>query len=136
MKRVLAVLVGLVLALVGSVAVAAWLSSGTGIASATATTVDQAHAPVATRVAGTVSLDWDPSTLANGAPVTAYDVFRHDGATSTLVCTATSTSCVDTAPISTEVGYGVVARIGTSWRGPESDLTLLTYDDVAPVTTA
>lgn len=136
MKRALAVLVGLVLALAGSMAVAAWLSRGTGSASAAATTVDQANAPLANRSADTVSLSWDPSTLANGAPVAGYDVFRHVGAISTLVCTVTSTTCVDTTPVPTEVGYGVVARIGTNWRGPESDLTPFTFDDVAPVTTA
>lgn len=136
MKRALAVLVGLVLALAGSLAAAAWLSTGTGSAGAAATTIDQASAPLATRSADTVSLTWDPSTLANGAPVTAYDVFRHVGAASTLVCTVTSTTCVDTTPAATEVSYGVVARIGTNWRGPESDLTPFTFDDVAPVTTA
>lgn len=136
MKRALAVLVGLVLALAGTMAAAAWLSTGTGTASAAAATVNQAHAPVVTRVDGTVSLSWDPSTLANGAPATAYDVFRHVGSATTLICTATSTTCVDATPVATEVGYGVVARIGTNWRGPESEFTLFTFDDVEPVTTA
>jgi len=135
-KRLLAVVAGLALVLVGTMAAAAWLSSGSGTASAAATTVDKANPPDATRVASTVSLSWVPSTLASGDAVTGYEVYRHVGPTATLICTVTSASCVDTTPVATQVSYGVVATIGTSWRGPESDLTPFTYDDVAPSTTA
>jgi hypothetical protein len=135
-KRLLAVVAGLALALVATMAVAAWLSSGSGTASATATTVDKANAPGATPVASTVSLSWATSTLASGDAVTGYQVYRHVGPTAELICTVTSSSCVDTAPVATQVSYGVVATIGAHWRGPESDLTPFTYDDVAPTTTA
>lgn len=138
MKRVLAVLLGLALALVGSKAVAAWLSTGSASATATATSVAPAHAPVAGRAAGHVDLSWSASTLTSGAPVGGYRVLRHDGSDTTEVCSvpAATLSCPDTSPVATAVTYGVVATIGSTWQGPESPTTSFTYDDVAPVTTA
>jgi hypothetical protein len=136
--RILAVLTGLVLALVGTMAVAAWLSSGSASATATATSVDKANQPTATRGPGQVSLGWTASTLANGAPVGGYEVLRHDQSTTTVVCTAISPAhgCTDPAPVGHAVTYGVVATVGAHWRGAESATTSFTYDTVAPNTTA
>lgn len=136
--RILAVVSGLALALVGTMAVAAWLSSGTATATATATTVLKANAPTATPGSGQVSLAWGASTLANQAHVGGYQVFRHDGNTSTPVCATVwpATSCSDPTPLATNVSYGVVATVGAHWTGPESDLTPFRYDQAAPVTTA
>jgi len=135
-KRLLAVVVGLALALIGTVAVAAWLSTGSANATVTATTVNQANAPTATHGAGTVDLSWTASTLANNAPVGGYRVVRHDGATTTTVCTVAALACTDNTPVGTAVTYGVIATIGTNWKGPESAPTTFTYDIVAPNTTA
>jgi hypothetical protein len=138
-KRVLAVIVGLALALIGTVAVAAWLSSGTATATATATTVNQANAPTATRGAGSVGLTWAASTLANSAPVGGYRVVRHVGSSTSDLCTVTlpaALTCTDSAPTATAASYGVIATIGANWEGPESSLTPFTYDNVKPVTTA
>jgi hypothetical protein len=136
-KRLLAVLVGLALALAGTMAVAAWLSTGSAGATASATSVNKANAPAATPVSGTVSLSWTASTLTSGAPVGGYRVLRHHGSDAPVeVCITTSPSCVDTLPLPGAVQYGVVATVGTQWTGPESDLTSFTFDDVAPVTTA
>jgi hypothetical protein len=135
-KRLLAAVVGLALALVGTMAVAAWLSTGSAEATATATTVSQANQPTAVRGAGQVTLSWAASTLASGDPVGGYRVVRHDGATTTTVCTVSGLACADSAPVATTVTYGVIATVGTHWEGPESATTSFTYDDVAPVTTA
>ena len=135
--RILAVLTGLVLALVGTMAVAAWLSTGSASATATATSVDQANAPTTTRGVGSVGLSWAASTLASGAPVGGYRVLRHHGSdTPVEVCLTASTSCTDSSPLATGVTYGVIATVGTYWQGPESELTTFTYDDQAPTTTA
>jgi hypothetical protein len=138
-KRLLAVIAGLAIALIGTVAVAAWLSSGDGNGTATATTVNQANAPTATRGSGSVGLTWTASALANNAPVGGYRVVRHVGSSTSDVCTVTlpaALTCTDNGPIATAVSYGVIATIGTHWQGPESSLTAFTYDNVAPVTTA
>jgi hypothetical protein len=137
-KRILAVVLGLAVALIATVAVAAWLSSGSGAALATATSVNQAHAPVATRGSGTVNLTWTASTLANGSPVSGYTVLRHAGATTTAVCTTTSPTltCSDPTPLGSAVTYGVRPTVGAHWTGPESTTTSFTYDNVAPNTTA
>ena len=136
--RLLATLTGLALALVGTMAVAAWLSSGSASATASATSVNKANQPSASRGSSQVSLSWAASTLAHGAPAGGYRVVRHAASTTTTVCTvvAPAHSCIDSLPLATSVSYGVVATVGTSWRGSESDLTSFTYDDVAPVTTA
>jgi hypothetical protein len=136
-KRLIAVVAGLALALIGSVAVAAWLSTGSATATATATAVNQANAPTVTRSAGSVGLSWTASTLASGASVGGYQVLRHHGSdTPVEVCSTATTSCTDTAPLASAVSYGVGATIGANWRGPESTLSAFTYDNVAPVTTA
>ena len=136
MKRLLAAVVGLALALVGTMAVAAWLSTGSAEATATATTVSQANQPTSVRGAGQVTRSGAVSTLASGDPVGGYRVVRHDGATTTTVCTVSGLACADSAPVATTVTYGVIATVGTHWEGPESATTSFTYDDVAPVTTA
>jgi hypothetical protein len=135
-KRVLAAIAGVAIVLVGTTAVAAWLSSGSAIGTATATSVNQANAPSATRDDGGVLITWTASAMADGSAVGGYQVVRHSGASSTVVCTVTSPGCVDTSPLPGAVTYGVVATAGTRWTGPESDTTPFTYDDQAPVTSA
>jgi hypothetical protein len=136
-KRLFAVVCGgLVIALVGTMAVAAWLSTGSASGVATATSIDKANAPSASRGTGAVQLTWTPSTMADGSAVGGYQVVRHSGSTSTVVCTVTLPGCSDTSPLPGGVTYGVVATAGTQWRGPESDTTPFTYDDQAPVTSA
>lgn len=137
MKRLLAAIAGLAIALVGSMAVAAWVSTGSATATATATDLERANPPSVTRGAGSVGLSWTASTLGSGAPVGGYRVYRHHGSDEPVeVCLTTATTCTDFAPLATAVSYGVVATVGTNWRGPESELTPFTYDDAAPSTTA
>lgn len=138
MKRLLAALVGLALALVGTVAVAAWLSTGSASATVSATTVDQANAPTATRGSGSVTLSWNASTLANNSPVGGYHVVRHSSTGSETVCSAVAPAltCDDLHPLGGAVSYGVVATVGSNWAGPESTTTAFTYDIVKPNTTA
>jgi hypothetical protein len=137
-KRFLALALGLALAVATPIAFAAWLSSGSGAALVTATSVNQGHPPVATRGSGLVTLAWTASTLASGAPVSGYTVLRHDGATTTTACTTTSPTltCNDLAPIGKTVTYGVVPTVGAHWTGQESTTTSFTYDNVAPNATA
>jgi hypothetical protein len=135
-RRLLAVVAGLLVALIGTVAAAAWLSSGSGSAAASATSVGRANAPTAVRGTGVVLLSWSASTMTDGSAVGGYQVVRHSGSTSTVVCTVTSVGCTDTSPLAGAVDYGVIATVGTQWRGPESDTTPFAYDDQAPVTSA
>ena len=117
-------------------AFAYWATAGAGSGAAATTTVEQAHTPVAAASGSKVALSWSPSTLANGVAVTAYDVLRHDGTSTVTVCSAaSSTSCFDNSPAAAAVRYGVVARMGSSWTGPESDLSApFTFDTAAPAT--
>jgi hypothetical protein len=137
-KRFLALVLGLALVLIAPIAFAAWLSSGSGAAVATATSVNQGHAPVATRGSGTVTLTWTASTLASGSAVGGYTVRRHDGSTTSTVCSVTTPTltCNDASPVATTVTYDVVPTVGAHWTGPESPTTSFTYDNVAPTTTA
>lgn len=134
--RLAAALAVVLLGLAPAAAYAAWGTGGAGTGSATATSVNRASAPTATRGTARVTLGWGAVTLANGTPATSYDVLRHAGTTTTTVCSAVTTrTCDDLSPLPGAVQYGVVARIGTAWRGAESPLTSFTYDQTAPVTT-
>jgi hypothetical protein len=73
--------------------------------------------------------------LASGDPVGYYEVVRFDGTTSSIVCTAvSSTTCTDPEPLPGPVTYSVIPRIGAHWEGAPSAGVTFTYDDVAPVT--
>ena len=123
-------------ALSPATAYAAWNGAGSGAGSASADSVLRASPPTPTRGAGSVGLSWSPSTLSSGRPVGRYDVIRHQGTTSTVVCSGvTTTACTDSSPLAGPVQYGVVGRVGTSWTGPESAPAGFTYDDAAPTTT-
>lgn len=115
---------------------AAWTSTGSASAVGTATSVAQANAPTVTAGTGKATVSWTASTLANGAAVGGYRVFRHVSGGRTEVCTAVSPSltCDDTTPAGSAVEYGVVAYRG-DWTGPESALTPFSYDTTAPATT-
>lgn len=138
MKRALAILLGLALASIGTMAVAAWLSSASGTGTAWATSVNQANAPTATRGTGKVILNWEASTLADGSQVGGYRVVRHHNGSTTDVCavSGSNSTCDDITPVAGSVTYGVIATVGANWEGPESPTTAFTYDDIAPVTTA
>jgi hypothetical protein len=125
-----------VVVLGGVAAFAYWASSGTGAGSAATTTVNQGNKPSAEASGTKVELTWAASTLANGVNVTGYDVVRHDDESEVTVCSAVATnSCYDQEPAASTVRYGVVPRMGSSWTGPESDLSdPFTFDSTAPAT--
>lgn len=128
---------GIALLLVGTAATAAWLSLGAGSVVASATSIEKASTPVTTLDGADVSVAWVGSTLASGAPVDSYDVLRHDGAAVTTVCArVASTTCRDTSPSPRAARYAVVARVGTSWVGPASDLSAtVVADATTPLST-
>ncbi|HET6166628.1 MAG TPA: hypothetical protein VFE07_07345 [Marmoricola sp.] len=133
MKRLLAVVAGLALALVGTMAVAAWLSSGNGGGSVTAGSMAAPTAVAATHEDGTgdVTVSW---TASAGAPApTGYYVLRaHDGDAPEPACGSsasapvTATTCTDTdVPLGT-FSYVVVALFH-KWTGvsaPSADVVI------------
>ena len=131
-------LAGAVPVLAATAALAAWLSAGTGSGSAAAASLTAPPAPTAVYDTGAVRVTWSAVTMPDGAAVDSYDVIRHVGANTLVVCTATapSTTCTDDNPLVGTVTYGVVARKGLHWIGPESATKSFVSDQVKPVTTA
>lgn len=119
--RLLAVVSGLTLALVGTMAVAAWLSSGSGAASVTAASLAAPTAVVGSATAGTgqVHVSW---TASIGVPApTGYYVLRQPTSGPAVPACATSqstlesgTSCNDTGVPVGSFAYVVVA-VFHSW---------------------
>jgi hypothetical protein len=142
-KRVLAVVAGLALALVGTVAVAAWLSTGDGNGSVTAGTLSAPTAVVAAQTVGTgdVGVSWTAST---GTPApSGYYVFRTpssgpaEAACGTSASsTVTGTSCTDSAVSLGSYTYTVVARYHswTSASEPSADVTVARAQQVVTIT--
>ena len=115
---------------------AAWTTTGSGIGAAAATTVGQPGAPSVVAGPSSATVTWSVTKTGSGVSAGSYDVYRHAGAGSTLICSmVTTTTCTDASPLASTVQYGVVARVGANWRGPESALTSFTYDLTAPTTT-
>jgi hypothetical protein len=138
MRRLISFLVPFVAALmVTPLAFAAWVSTGAGSGTATATSVKAGNSPEASRYNGTVPLTWGASTLASGDPVGYYDVIRTSGDDALPVCEGVhGTSCTDTDPLPGQVSYAVIPRIGAHWTGAQSVATTFQYDEFAPTTTA
>ncbi|MFY9914521.1 MAG: Ig-like domain-containing protein, partial [Nocardioidaceae bacterium] len=132
------VLAGAVPVLAATAALAAWLSTGTGSGSAAAASLTAPPVPTAVYDLGAVRLTWSAVTMPDGAAVDSYDVIRHVGGNTLVVCTATapSTTCTDDNPLVGTVTYGVVARKGFNWVGPESATKSFVSDQTKPVTTA
>ncbi|HEY7042367.1 MAG TPA: hypothetical protein VH419_01735 [Nocardioidaceae bacterium] len=136
MRRLLivAALVAVGLAVQPAMAMAEWLSPGTGSGSSTATRVNSPVAPTVVRSGSNVVVSWPQGKLANGTVVTGYQVKRTVGTTTTTLCTTTepTRTCTDGNPAGT-ASYAVVNRYANwSATGPT---TSLTFDQTAPATT-
>lgn len=116
---------------------ATWTAPGTGAGTTVAATVSKPAAPTVVKSGANAQVSWTASTLTNGTAATGYTVLRHNGATTTTVCTTTAptVTCNDTSPVYATVTYGVVAKY-KGWTGQESNTTSFRFDNVAPVTTA
>lgn len=120
MKRLLAVVAGLAIALVGTMAVAAWLSTGTGSATVAAAQILPPTAVIASQSAGTSSVDVGWSAPAIGVAPSGYRVSRvPTGGSPVSVCgtgsmPVTGTSCSDTSVPDGTYAYVVTSVIG-SW---------------------
>jgi hypothetical protein len=136
-RRVMTAAVPLTLALAPTSALAAWESTAAGTGTVQATHVEKAATPEVTLDGATVRIAWAASTMGNGAPVGGYDVYRYVGTSRTFVCSAgdPERTCTDPRPSTAVADYVVVARVGTSWTGPESDRARFSQDSAAPSTT-
>ena len=135
-RRSLVVAGCLPLAVAAPYALAAWLSHGTGLSTAAATTLTPVgSAPTVSTVGTAARVSWSATTLANGVAVEGYRVVRHVGATTSQACTSTSLTCDDLTPSSSTAQYGVVAYRGT-WTSAESPLSVAGVygDGTAPST--
>ncbi len=114
-----------------------WTVNNTGSGTATATTVQQLNAPVATLVGSTAVISWNQGFLAQGIPATGYVVRRTVGATTTTLCTpaAPTLTCTDSAPPTPGVAYYTVAATYFLWTGQQSNATAFISDSTPPVTT-
>ncbi len=131
-------LAGAVPVLAATAALAAWLSTGTGGGSAAAATISAPAVPTAAYDTGAVRVTWSAVTMPDGGAVDGYQVIRHVGGNTAVVCTATTpaTTCTDDSPLAGTVSYGVTARKGLNWIGPESPTKSFVSDQAKPVTTA
>lgn len=119
----------LVLSLFGSVAWAFWTTDVTpGSRGASgAASVNPASTPSVTVSGRTVTVNWQATTLSNGAPVTGYVVKRYDANTlapqtigTGCQFTVTTTVCTEDRVPAGRWVYSVTATVGTNWRGQES----------------
>jgi hypothetical protein len=142
-KRLLAVVVGLALALIGSVAVAAWLSTGSTSGSVTAATLAAPTDLSATSTPGTgeVHVTW---TGSDGIPApSGYYVLRTpQGGSPEAACASSEsvpvagTSCTDNGVPVGSVSYVVVA-VFHNWHStsePSNSVTVAKADQTVTVT--
>ncbi len=117
-------------------AYAAFSSSSTTNSSVSSATVNRPAAPTPSYSQSAVRLSWPGVVLSDGSAVDSYDVLRHSGGGSTVVCTAVAPTndCLDTAPLVGTVQYGVVARKADNWTSLEGPLATFVSDQVKPVT--
>ncbi len=144
------------LATIAGVIVAALLGAATSPASAywsvtsapggagtsAAASVNRAATPLVAAAQNDITIDWDPSTLSSGAPVTGYSVIRYDSANVAQPVLA-GCSGVRTTTVCTEVNvpdglwtWGIVPRLGANWVGPESARSAQVRSDGTAPTTA
>jgi hypothetical protein len=99
---------------------ASWLTTGTGTSFSRSTALGKPTSVAATPTGSTsIQVTWNVPAAPSPAP-TAYDVFRYNGATGTLVCSAVPAAsprvCNDTGlSPGTTYGYTVEARLGANW---------------------
>ena len=106
-------------------ATAAWLTSGTGSASAKSRTMPAGNQPTATASARNVTVSWAQSSFAGGPAVSGYVVKRYDtsGSVQTIgsACTGTvsALTCTESDVPAGSWQYSVTPAQG-NWRGAES----------------
>jgi hypothetical protein len=144
-KRLLAVVAGLALALVGTMAVAAWLSTGNGDGSVVAATLAPPTAVNGSPTAGTgdVTVSWTAST-GTLAP-TGYYVYRtpDDGPAepacgTTASSPVTATTCTDTGVPLGSYTYTVVAQFHgwTSASAPSDTVVVARAGQTVTITSS
>ncbi len=137
LTRGIVLFAGLILGVGLTVALAGWLSTGLGSGSALGASVGTPAAPTAAYDASSVRLTWAAVTMPDSSSVDGYDVVRHAGASSVVVCTASTpaTTCTDDNPLLGTVDYGVLAR-KANWVSPEGARKTFVSDQTAPLTLA
>jgi hypothetical protein len=102
-------------------------TTGGSAGAAKAVSVNQANVPTPTAGNGSVQVQWNASTLSNGAPVDGYVVTRLDAVTHIPQATGPGCNGVVTGTSCTELSvpfgiwtYTVTAAKGTNWRGATS----------------
>ncbi|TFD48315.1 LamG domain-containing protein [Cryobacterium frigoriphilum] len=113
-----------------------------GFGASAATSVGAGNAPTVGANKQAITVSWAASTLASGAPVTAYTITRYQ-ATSPFTEATVGSGCSSLGPVltCTEAAvtdgswtYTVTPRIGTNWVGAESPKSaVVVADGIAPV---
>lgn len=134
-----------VITLIASGAWAYWSATSVsgGHGAAAATSVNAGVAPTTTAAGTEVTVSWPAVTLANGQPVTGYELRRYDASTSASQAVLagcagilTAASCVESGVPNGSWKYAVVPVFAANWRGAESpkSATVVVEIDSAPPT--
>lgn len=145
MRKVIAGVLACCLTIVGVAAWGFWSgdSATGGNGGATATSVAQGSTPTATLSGQSVTVSWTASALANGQPVSGYQIKRYDASTLAVqtilsACTGTvaSTTCTENSVPTGSWQYTVTPVFSTNWRGVESAKSTALDVDATPPTNA